>query len=199
MAFSGDVKDEESGPDDFNEANMNPGLRGRDIREAFGTPAFSILLVANKFQTGFDQPLLCAMYVDRTLGGIQAVRTLSRLNRARPGKDTTYVVDFMNEAPKELEAFRQYHDTAELADVSDPNVVLDLRNKLEATAYYDQFEVDRVAAVAVNPKSTQAQLDAAIGPVSNRLLIRFKQARQAAQAEPEGSKPHQEAKNTRRR
>jgi type I restriction enzyme R subunit len=196
VAFSGDVKDEESGPDEFNEANMNPGLRGRDIREAFGTPEFSILLVANKFQTGFDQPLLCAMYVDRTLGGIQAVQTLSRLNRAHPGKDTTYVVDFMNEAPKVLEAFRQYHDTAELADVSDPNVVLDLRNKLDATTYYDQFEVDRVAAVAVNPKSTQAQLDAAIRPVSNRLLIRFKQARQAAQAEPEGSKAHQEAKDT---
>ena len=196
VAFSGDVKDAESGPDDFNETNMNPGLHGRDIREAFDTPEFSILLVANKFQTGFDQPLLCAMYVDRKLGGIQAVQTLSRLNRAHPGKDTTYVVDFVNEAEKVLEAFRQYYTTAELADVSDPNVVLNLRNKLDATAFYDQFEVDRVAAVAVNPKSTQANLDAAIGPVSNRLLVRFKQARQAAQGEPEGTKAHQDAKDT---
>jgi type I restriction enzyme R subunit len=111
-------------------------------------------------------------------------------------KDTTDVVDFMNEAPKVLEAFRQYYDTAELAEVSDPKVVLDLRNKLDATAYYDQFEVDRVVAVAVNPKSTQAQLDAAICPVSNRLLTRFKQARHAGQAEPEGSKGHQEATDT---
>jgi type I restriction enzyme R subunit len=195
VAFSGDVKDAESGPDDFNETNMNPGLKGRDIRETFNTPEFSILLVANKFQTGFDQPLLCAMYVDRKLGGIQAVQTLSRLNRAHPGKDTTYVVDFVNEAPKVLEAFRQYFTTAELADVSDPNVVLDLRNKLDAAGCYDQFEVDRVAAVAVNPKSTQTNLDAAIGPVSNRLLVRFKQARQAAQAEPEGTKAHQDAKD----
>lgn len=123
------------------------------------------------------------------------MQTLSRLNRAHPGKDTTYVVDFVNEATLVLEAFRQYHTTAELADVSDPNVVLDLRNKLDATAFYDQFEVDRVAAVAVNPKSTQANLDAAIGPVSNRLLVRFKQARQTAKAEPEGSKAHQEAKD----
>jgi len=195
VAFSGDVKDQESGPDDFNETNMNPGLRGRDIRETFNTPEFSILLVANKFQTGFDQPLLCAMYVDKKLGGIQAVQTLSRLNRAHPGKDTTYVVDFVNEAEKVLEAFRQYYTTAELADVSDPNVVLDLRNKLDATAFYDQFEVDRVAAVAVNPKSTQANLDGAIGPVSNRLLVRFKQARQAAQGETEGTKAHQDAKD----
>ncbi len=196
VAFSGDVKDQESGPDEFNETNMNPGLRGRDIREAFDTPEFSILLVANKFQTGFDQPLLCAMYVDRKLGGIQAVQTLSRLNRAAPGKDTTYVVDFVNEAEQVLDAFRQYFTTAELADVSDPNVVLDLRNKLDATAFYDQFEVDRVAAVAVNPKSTQANLDAAIGAPSNRLLVRFKQARQTRQAEPEGTKAHQDAKDT---
>jgi type I restriction enzyme, R subunit len=80
--------------------------------------------------------------------------------------------------------------------VSDPNVVLDLRNKLDAAGCYDQFEVDRVAAVGVNPKSTQANLDAAIGPVSNRLLVRFKQARQVAQAEPEGTKAHQDAKDT---
>ena len=96
VAFSGEVPDPESGPDDFTETNMNPGLRGRDIREAFNTPEFSILLVANKFQTGFDQPLLSAMYVDRKLGGIQAVQTLSRLNRAyRKGsvvKDTGHSV-----------------------------------------------------------------------------------------------------------
>ena len=174
VAFSGEVNDPESGPDAFTETNMNPGLRGRDIREAFGTPEFSILLVANKFQTGFDQPLLCAMYVDRKLGGIQAVQTLSRLNRAHPGKDTTYVVDFVNEPAKVLEAFRQYHTTAALADISDPNVVLDLRNKLEAVGFYDRFEVDRVAKVAINPKATQGDLDAAIGPPSSRLLTRFK-------------------------
>ena len=67
-----------------------------------------LLLVANKFQTGFDQPLLCGMYVDKRLAGIQAVQTLSRLNRAHPGKDTTYVVDFVNEPEDVLAAFRQY-------------------------------------------------------------------------------------------
>lgn len=199
VAFSGEVTDPESGPDDFTETNMNPGLRGRDIREAFNTPDFSILIVANKFQTGFDQPLLCAMYVDRKLGGIQAVQTLSRLNRAYRKdsivKDTTYVVDFVNEPEAILDAFRQYHTTAALADVSDPNVVLDLRNKLDATGFYDQFEIERVARVVVNPKSSQAELDAAIGPPSKRLLIRFKRAQDRFKAEPEGSAAQRAAKD----
>ena len=175
---------------------MNPGLRGRDIREAFDTPEFSILLVANKFQTGFDQPLLCAMYVDRRLGGIQAVQTLSRLNRAYPGKDTTYVVDFINDPAQILAAFQQYYTTAELADVSDPNVILNLRAKLDATGSYDQFEVDRVAAVTVKPKAKQGELDAALVPVSSRLLTRFKQARQAMKDNAEGSKAYQDGKGT---
>ena len=79
MAFSGEVKDTESGPDAFteNSTTLNPNLRGRDIREAFKNDEYRILLVANKFQTGFDQPLLCGMYVDKRLAGIQAVQTLS--------------------------------------------------------------------------------------------------------------------------
>ena len=92
VAFSGEVNDAESGPEPFTEysATLNPNLKGRDIREAFNSDEYQILLVANKFQTGFDQPLLCGMYVDKRLAGIQAVQTLSRLNRAHPGKDTTY-------------------------------------------------------------------------------------------------------------
>jgi hypothetical protein len=80
VAFSGEVNDKESGPDAFteNSKTLNPNLKGRDIREAFATEEYQILLVANKFQTGFDQPLLCGMYVDKRLGGIQAVQTLSR-------------------------------------------------------------------------------------------------------------------------
>ncbi|WP_431283163.1 type I restriction endonuclease subunit R [Humitalea sp. 24SJ18S-53] len=195
VAFSGEVTDPETGPDEFTETNMNPGLKGRDIREAFNTPEFVILLVANKFQTGFDQPLLCAMYVDRKLGGVQAVQTLSRLNRAAPGKDTTYVVDFVNEPDKMLEAFQAYHKTAALADISDPNVVLDLRNKLDAFGGYDTFEVERVAKVAINPKATQGDLDAAIVPVSHRLLTRYKQAHQAFQGGTDGTKAQQAAKD----
>jgi type I restriction enzyme R subunit len=194
VAFSGEVSDPETGPEPFTESSMNPALRGRDIREAFATEEFRLLLVANKFQTGFDQPLLCAMYVDKRLGGIQAVQTLSRLNRAYPGKDTTYVVDFVNEPAEILAAFRQYFATAELADVSDPNVVLDLRSKLDALGLYDRFEVERVAKVAVTPRATQAELDAAIGPVAGRLLTRFRHAQQAWRTGADGTKAREAAK-----
>ena len=120
---------------------MNPNLKGQGIREAFNTADYQILLVANKFQTGFDQPLLCGMYVDKRLTGIAAVQTLSRLNRAYNGpfgfKDTTYVVDFVNDPEDILTAFKTYYDTAELANVTDPNLVLDMRMKLDALGFYD--------------------------------------------------------------
>lgn len=181
VAFSGEVKDEPSGPDPFTEvgAAMNPTLRGRDIRDAFATPDFHILLVANKFQTGFDQPLLCGMYVDKRLAGIQAVQTLSRLNRAHPGKDTTFVLDFVNDPDEILAAFRTYYDTAELEGVTDPNLVFDLRAKLDATGIYDDNEVDRVVRVEMDPNASQGQLASALEPVADRLLKRYKVAFEA--------------------
>ncbi|CAO3356285.1 type I restriction endonuclease subunit R [Azospirillum palustre] len=184
VAFSGEVKDAESGPDPFTEtgAALNPNLRGRDIAEAFATEDYRILLVANKFQTGFDQPLLCGMYVDKRLAGIQAVQTLSRLNRAYPGKDTTYILDFVNDPDEVLAAFRTYHDTAQLEATTDPDLVFDLRAKLDATGYYDEHEVDRVVAVEMAVNASQAQLAAALEPVADRLLRRYKAATEALQA-----------------
>ncbi|KXV78560.1 type I restriction endonuclease subunit R [Acetobacter cerevisiae] len=178
VAFSGEIDDPESYPVPVSETSkeLNPGLKGRDIREAFAEPEYHLLLVANKFQTGFDQPLLCGMYVDKMLGGIQAVQTLSRLNRAYPGKDTTYILDFVNDAGDILKAFKTYYETAELEATTDPNHVYDLRAKLDASGYYDELEVDRVARVEVDPKGTQAQLQAAIVPVADRLLKRYKAA-----------------------
>lgn len=85
-----------------------PNLKGRDIREAFQGGEYQVLLAANKFQTGFDQPLLCGMYVDKRLAGIQAVQTLSRLNRAYLGKDTTYILDFVNKPEDILQAFKTW-------------------------------------------------------------------------------------------
>ncbi|OXR49895.1 type I restriction endonuclease subunit R [Pusillimonas sp. T2] len=180
VAFSGEVDDPESFPEAVteNSKDLNPGLKGRDIREAFKEPDYHLLLVANKFQTGFDQPLLCGMYVDKMLGGIQAVQTLSRLNRAYPGKDETYVLDFVNEPAEILKAFKTYYETAELEATTDPHLVYDLRAKLDASGHYDDFEVDRVAQVDLDPNGTQKQLDAAIAPVADRLLKRFKAAQQ---------------------
>lgn len=178
VAFSGDVTDVESGEEPFTEASkeLNPDLRGRDIREAFKLPEYHILLVANKFQTGFDQPLLCGMYVDRRLAGIQAVQTLSRLNRAHPGKDTTFVLDFVNSGEDILAAFKTYHETAELENVTDPNLVFNLRAKLDALGYYDDHEVNRVVTAELSPNAKQSDLVAAIMPVADRLLRSYREA-----------------------
>jgi type I restriction enzyme, R subunit len=183
VAFSGEVNDKESGPEPFKETSkeLNPGLKGRNIAEAFKDDQFQILLVANKFQTGFDQPLLCGMYVDKRLDGIQAVQTLSRLNRCYPGKDDTYVLDFVNDSEQVLNAFKTYYTTAQLADATDPNIILDLRSKLDATGYYDEHEIERVVNVILNPKAKQSQLETAITPVADRLLKQFAAARVAYQ------------------
>ena len=184
VAFSGEVIDKESGPDPFSETGkeLNSGLKGRDIREAFNTGEYQILLVANKFQTGFDQPLLCAMYVDKRLAGIQAVQTLSRLNRAPPGKDTTYILDFVNSAEEILDAFKIYYETAELEAVTDPNLIYDLRAKLDGAGHYDDFEVERVVKVELDQKSKQGDLIAAITPVADRLLNAYRAAQTALKA-----------------
>ena len=181
VAFSGEVHDEASGPEPFSERSvlLNPNLKGREIREAFKDTAYQILLVANKFQTGFDQPLLCGMYIDKRLAGIQAVQTLSRLNRCHPGKQDTYVLDFVNEPDEVLKAFQTYYTTAQLSDVTDPNIILDLRIKLDSQGYYDGHEIDRVVNVVLNPVSKQKELEAVITPVADRLLKRFSAAKQA--------------------
>lgn len=199
VAFSGEVQVDELGSDGVTEASkiLNPALNGRDMREAFATDEFQILLVANKFQTGFDQPLLCGMYVDKRLAGIQAVQTLSRLNRAHPGKDTTYILDFVNSPEDVLTAFRTYYETAELSATTDPNLVYDLRAKLDSQGYYDDFEVERVVVAELDPKGTQSQLQAAIAPVADRALKRFKWLQQqliAAQAASNG-KAQKDAKD----
>lgn len=195
VAFSGEVNDAESYPQAVSETSkdLNPGLKGRDIRDAFNEPDYHLLLVANKFQTGFDQPLLCGMYVDKMLGGIQAVQTLSRLNRAHPGKDTTYILDFVNEATEILKAFRTYYETAELESATNPHLIYDLRAKLDAAGHYDEFEVERVVRVELNPHGTQKELDAAIAPVADRLLKRYRAA-QTAQADAEALKDDKTAK-----
>jgi len=184
VAFSGEVSDPDSGPEGFTENTLllNRGLKGRNIREAFKDEEYQILLVANKFQTGFDQPLLCGMYVDKRLAGIQAVQTLSRLNRAHPGKDTTYVLDFVNDTAEVLASFKAYHTTAELSATTDPNLVFDLRAKLDAAGHYDDFEVERVVAVELKTEAKQSELVAALAPVQDRIMKRYQAAQAALKA-----------------
>ena len=100
-------------------------VTGKPISEAalpdrFDAPDYQVLPVANKYQTGFDQPRLCAMYVDKRLDGVQAVQTLSRLNRTAPGKDAPFVLDFVNNAEDILNAFKPYYDKTEVIETSGP-------------------------------------------------------------------------------
>lgn len=177
VAFSGDVSDPESGPDEFNEKNMNPTMKGSNIPTAFATDKFQVLLVANKFQTGFDQPLLSAMYVDKKLSGVTAVQTLSRLNRTAPGKDTTYVLDFVNEPEEILDSFLPYFRDAQLSGITDPNIVHDMQAKLEHAGIYDNGDVERVVSAALAGKGNNA-LSAALAPVVDTFTKRLQAAQE---------------------
>lgn len=177
VAFSGEVLDAESGPDKFTETNMNPGLRGRELREAFDTDEYQVMLVANKFQTGFDQPKLVAMYVDKKLSGVTTVQTLSRLNRIYPGKTDTFVIDFVNDENEILAEFKKYHETAQLSDVTDPNIIHDLQSKLDATGIYTFSEVDAFVAAYLKPKAKQSEIQSHIAPAVQRFRVRMKEAK----------------------
>lgn len=175
VAFSGEVNDDESGPDSFTELNMNPGLKGRTLPEAFSTGEYKIMLVANKFQTGFDQPLLVAMYVDKKLSGVSAVQTLSRLNRTAVGKDQTFVLDFVNDPDEILTSFQPYFREAALEGVSDPNVVHDLQNKLDASQIYLESEVDGLVRSYVLEAGNNA-LSGWVAPAKSRFNTRYNAA-----------------------
>jgi type I restriction enzyme R subunit len=164
VAFSGDVPNQEvNNPEHvpehaFNETNLNPGLHGREMRKAFDTQDYQVMIVANKFQTGFDQPKLVAMYLDKKVSGVEAVQTLSRLNRKHAGKDKTYVIDFANE-PNEIEAaFKTFYRDAQVADIQDANVVYDLKASLDAMLLYETDEVRRFAEAIVDDQVTHQNL-----------------------------------------
>ena len=195
VAFSGEVIDPDISEEPVTEfsKSLNPMLGGKSIREAFSSKNgergdYALLLVANKFQTGFDEPLLCGMYVHKRLDGIAAVQTLSRLNRSYPGKDTTYVVDFRNDPQDILAAFRQYYETAELADVTDPHVIYALRAKLDAAGCYTDRDVEAVARLRVLG-GKQSELDGILVPIANRLLGEFHQAKETFKSEEDASTP----------
>ncbi|MDZ7852028.1 MAG: hypothetical protein U5L98_05085 [Halomonas sp.] len=174
MAFSGSVPPDEVIPEEVTEhsALLNPGLKGRDMAEAFDTDEYNVMIVANKFQTGFDQPKLCAMYVDKKLQGVDCVQTLSRLNRVFPGKQT-FILDFFNDPEEVLAAFAPYYRRAELADVSDPNVVFDLQRSLDASGIYHWQEVEAFATAFFDPKVPASSLSYYCRPAQDRFKHRY--------------------------
>ncbi|MBN8424719.1 type I restriction endonuclease subunit R [Microbacterium esteraromaticum] len=174
VAFSGTVEDPTDVGEGLTEKTQNPGLWTSDLAAAFKPSTYNVMIVAEKFQTGFDQPRLVAMYVDRKLGGVQAVQTLSRLNRTYPGKDKTFVLDFVNEPLDILDAFKDYYRKAELTATTDPNLIYDLVTKLDSAGIYTMAEVSQAfdAALAAGVNANSA-VSAATAPAVDRFAKRW--------------------------
>ena len=171
VAFSGTVKD--SGAS-YTESGMNSAGQERVIGERqtaaeFEKPEYRFLVAANKFQTGFDQPLLYTMYVDKKLGGVNAVQTLSRLNRTHPNKKGTMVLDFANEAEEIRMAFEPYYETTLLSEGTDPNLLYEVQGRLLDYGVFAADDVEGFAQVYFYPKAAQDRLYAALEPVGQRL------------------------------
>ncbi len=164
VAFSGAVRDPDTGIE-YTEPGMNTdcvsgsSISEKQLPERFSSPNYQVLLVANKYQTGFDQPLLCAMYVDKRLDGVQAVQTLSRLNRNVPGKENPFVLDFVNEAEDIYKAFKPYYDATSLQEGSDPQQLEKLKHELDAAQVYFWSEVEAFSRVFYKPAAKQAAQD----------------------------------------
>lgn len=185
VAFSGEVEFNAADPDSaalmdqkFTEHNMNPDLKGREMRKAFDSEDYQVMLVANKFQTGFDQPKLCAMYVDKKLAGVECVQTLSRLNRTHPGKaDTgTFVLDFYNDPKDILDAFQPYYQVATLEDVSDPNKIFDLFEKLKGSNIFLWTEVEQFVDAFFTKSKSNAAISNICKPAIDRWCKRYRSA-----------------------
>lgn len=190
VAFSGEVEFNDKDPNSatllgekFSEGNMNPNLKGRDMRKAFDSQDYQVMIAANKFQTGFDQPKLCAMYVDKKLAGVECVQTLSRLNRMYPTKKETgtFILDFFNEPEDILEAFQEYYQTAELADVSNPNLIFDLYDKLRAAGIFQWQEVEQFCEAFFVKNKSNAAIANICKPAVERWSVRYKSSVEAYQ------------------
>jgi type I restriction enzyme R subunit len=179
VAFSGEVVDDKLKDVKYTEVAMNNGIKEKELPEKFGTPEYHVLLVAEKYQTGFDQPLLHTMYVDKRLSGIQAVQTLSRLNRTHPLKEDTFILDFVNDREEIQKAFKTYYDGAEIGEEVDPAQLYRIQSELEVAGIFIQEDIDRFCAVYFKPKQKQSVADheamnAALDPAVSRFKVLVK-------------------------
>lgn len=157
VAFSGTVIDKSRGGTEYTESLLN-GFPESNTADVFDEDdEMKFLVVANKFQTGFDQPKLCAMYVDKKLGGVAAVQTLSRLNRTAPSKEDVFVLDFVNDPDDIQKAFQPYYTSTILAGSTNPNILYDLKRDLYASAIFSKDDVNKhYSLLASNDQANQA-------------------------------------------
>ncbi len=175
VAFSGTVQDDKLSGVNYTEVGMNQGVKEKELPEKFATPEYSVLLVAEKYQTGFDQPLLHTMYVDKRLAGIQAVQSLSRLNRTHPLKEDTFILDFVNKREEIHDAFKAYYEGATMGEEVDPARMYQIKGELDASGVYLNEEVIRFGEIYFKPKQRQSAGDhQAMNAVLDPAVDRFK-------------------------
>lgn len=181
VAFSGSI--EEDGVD-YTEVSMNNGIAESELPEAFERDDYRVLLVAEKYQTGFDQPLLQTMYVVKRLAGVQAVQTLSRLNRMAPGKARTFVLDFANEEDDIYKAFKPYYEATPVGENADPHRLSELQHKLLEWAIFVPADVNAFAEVWYRAKRDHSATDHRVmNGVLDAVVQRFKEREDSAQEE----------------
>ncbi len=168
VAFFGEVR---HNGDSFTEAKLNSEVDHEgDIPRGLKNPGFRLLIIANKFQTGFDEPLVQTMYVDKILRGVQCVQTLSRLNRVMPGKTATFVLDFVNEVETVKQSFQRFYTSTMLEGEPDPNVMYDTLAAIEQFDLYTYEEVDEFCKVFFDRKRDQSELHYVLDQVVDRYL-----------------------------
>lgn len=174
VAFSGEIDDEGMTytEEKINKTKDGETIKEKSVPEAFHSDDFGMLIVAEKYQTGFDEPLLHTMFVDKKLSDVKAVQTLSRLNRIAPGKQDTFVLDFVNSAEEIKDAFTPYYEETVLLEETNPNVIYDLKNTLDSYHVYQQMEVTRFGDIFYSGKEQSAgdlgKLQGTIKPALDR-------------------------------
>lgn len=174
VAFSGTVED---GGFEYSEKRMNDGIKESELPSKFESPEYQVLVVAEKYQTGFDEPLLHTMYVDKRLSGVRAVQTLSRLNRTHPGKEDTFVLDFENDREDIYDAFQPFYERTTVDETTDPQHIYQLESELDAFQIYTQQEIDRFAEAFFSPdnrgtEQAHAELSSHIQPARDRFKVK---------------------------
>jgi type I restriction enzyme R subunit len=175
VAFSGSVPDPKIVGKTYTEVGMNGGIKESELPDKFDSDSYQVLLVAEKYQTGFDQPLLHTMYVDKRLAGIQAVQTLSRLNRLCAGKEDTFILDFVNQPQEIFDAFKPYYENTPVEPLTDPHHLYELQNILLETAVFFESEINDFAAIYFKNRAKETVHDhAKINGLLDFAVERFK-------------------------
>jgi type I restriction enzyme, R subunit len=175
VAFSGIVEDPDIPGKSFTEVSMNGGIKESELPERFDSHEYQVLLVAEKYQTGFDQPLLHTMYVDKKLTGLQAVQTLSRLNRTCAGKEDTFILDFRNTPEEIFAAFKPYYEDTPSEPLTDAQHLYRLQHQIEETHLVREEEVKAFCAVYFRPRRKETVHDQAeMSAILDQAVERFK-------------------------